>query len=59
MEKLDPATRDRVSKPAASDLARRLGRYRQRMVAEGRNRALRLIDRAIEDAGDDSGEGRD
>jgi hypothetical protein len=36
---------------AACDLARRLARYRRRVEAEGRPRSLRLIDRAIEDAG--------
>jgi hypothetical protein len=35
---------------AASDLARRLARYRRRVEAEGRPRSVRLIDRAIEDA---------
>lgn len=49
MDKLDPASalRDEDS----SDLARRLARYRRRVEAEGRPRSLRLIDRAIEDAG--------
>jgi hypothetical protein len=36
---------------AASDLARRLDRYRRRVAAEGRPRSARLIDRAIEKAG--------
>jgi hypothetical protein len=34
----------------ASDLARRLARYRSRVEAEGRPRSVRLIDQAIEDA---------
>ena len=34
------------------DLARRLARYRRRVEAEGRPRSLRLIDRAIADAGE-------
>ena len=36
---------------ADSDLARRLARYRRRVEAEGRPRSVKLIDRAIEDAG--------
>ncbi len=36
---------------AEADLARRLARYRRRIEAEGRPRSLKLIDRAIEDAG--------
>lgn len=34
-----------------SDLAKRLARYRRRVEAEGRPRSVKLIDRAIEDAG--------
>ncbi len=37
-------------KGAAADLAERLARYRRRVEAEGRLRALGLIDRAIEAA---------
>jgi len=48
MEKLDPAT----CEPEGSDLARRLARYRRRVEAEGRKRSLRVIDRAINDAGE-------
>lgn len=33
------------------DLERRLERYRRRVEAEGRPRSVKLIDRAIEDAG--------
>ena len=51
MDKLDPAHPPRDEYEAASDLARRLARYRRRVEAEGRPRSLRLIDRAIEDAG--------
>jgi hypothetical protein len=51
MDKLDPATPPREEDETASDLARRLARYRRRVEAEGRPRSLKLIDRAIEDAG--------
>lgn len=52
-------TMDKTAPPAfadeqqriAPDLARRLARYRRRVEAEGRQRSVRLIDRAIEDAG--------
>ena len=50
MENIEPATPNE-EESAASDLARRLARYRRRVEAEGRPRSLRLIDRAIEDAG--------
>jgi hypothetical protein len=40
---------------ADSDLARRLARYRKRVEAEGRPRSVKVIDRAIEDAGKASG----
>ena len=50
MDKLDPANPPRDEDEAASDLARRLARYRRRVEAEGRPRSLKLIDRAIEDA---------
>lgn len=36
---------------ADSDLARRLARYRRRVEAEGRPRSVKVIDRAIADAG--------
>lgn len=36
---------------AAADLASRLARYRRRVEAEGRPRSVRLIDKAIEEAG--------
>jgi len=51
MDKFDPATPLPEDDEAASDLSRRLARYRRRVEAEGRPRSLRLIDRAIEDAG--------
>jgi len=35
---------------SASDLARRLARYRQRVEAEGRKRSLDILDVAIRDA---------
>ncbi|HEX8842673.1 MAG TPA: hypothetical protein VF757_10295 [Sphingomicrobium sp.] len=50
MDKNDPAIPPRDDE-SASDLARRLARYRRRVEAEGRPRSVRLIDRAIEDAG--------
>lgn len=50
MKKIEPVTPDEVDHNAASDLVRRLARYRRRVEAEGRPRSLRLIDRAIEDA---------
>jgi hypothetical protein len=46
-----PESADPIRDDAASDLARRLARYRSRVEAEGRPRSLRQIDRAIEDAG--------
>jgi len=54
MDKPDPVIPPRDEAEAASDLARRLARYRRRVEAEGRPRSLRLIDRAIEDAGKDA-----
>jgi hypothetical protein len=51
MDKLDPVIPPRGEDEAALDLARRLARYRRRVEAEGRPRSLKLIDRAIEDAG--------
>lgn len=50
MDKNDTAIPPRDDE-SASDLARRLARYRRRVEAEGRPRSVRLIDRAIEDAG--------
>lgn len=50
MDKLDPVISPRAEDEAASDLVRRLARYRRRVEAEGRPRSLRLIDRAIKDA---------
>ena len=50
MEQIEPIRSDE-QESEASDLARRLQRYRRRVQAEGRPRSLRLIDRAIEDAG--------
>jgi hypothetical protein len=50
MEQIEPIRTDE-QQSEASDLARRLQRYRRRVEAEGRPRSLRLIDRAIEDAG--------
>lgn len=51
MEKSDPAIPRAESESADSDLAHRLARYRLRVEAEGRPRSVKLIDRAIEDAG--------
>jgi len=50
MNKFDPAIPPDREEGNASDLARRLARYRRRVEAEGRPRSVRLIDRAIEDA---------
>jgi hypothetical protein len=49
MDKRDPKTDAGKHELAAVDLARRLGRFRRRVEAEGRQRSVRLIDRAIED----------
>jgi hypothetical protein len=38
----------------ASDLARRLARYRRRVEAEGRPRSVRVVDQAIKAAGKDA-----
>jgi hypothetical protein len=40
---------------AASDLAKRLTRYRRRLEAEGRVRTLRILDREIGEAGEVTG----
>src|SRR4029078_12109870 len=45
-------------KPGIADLARRLERYRRRVEAEGRQRSLRVMDRAIEDVEDHAGRDR-
>ena len=50
MDQFDRSNPPRDDAEAASDLARRLARYRRRVEAEGRPRSLKLIDRAIEDA---------
>jgi hypothetical protein len=50
MGNVEPATPNE-EESAACDLVRRLARYRRRVEAEDRPRSLRLIDRAIEDAG--------
>jgi hypothetical protein len=50
IEKFDPASGPEDQE--STDLARRLARYRRRVEAEGRPRSLKLIDRAIRDAGD-------
>jgi hypothetical protein len=49
-DKPDPVTPE-SHESAEADLARRLARYRRRVEAEGRPRSVKLIDRAIEDAG--------
>lgn len=51
MDKIEPVTPADEDDSAAVDLARRLARYRRRVEAEGRPRSLRVIERAIEDAG--------
>lgn len=50
MKEIEPSPSDE-RESAASDLPRRLERYRRRLEAEGRPRSVRLIERAIEDAG--------
>ncbi|WP_155263022.1 hypothetical protein [Sphingomonas segetis] len=50
MKEIDSTAKDVEGLPP-SDLAHRLARYRRRVEAEGRPRSLRLIDRAIADAG--------
>jgi hypothetical protein len=50
MDKLDPVNPPPSEDEAASDLARRLARYRRRVAAEGRPRSVKVIDRAINDA---------
>src|SRR4029079_9248271 len=54
MDKPDRTMSDE-RKPGIADLARRLERYRRRVEAEGRQRSLRVIDRAIEDVEDHAG----
>ena len=49
MDKFDLPIPPRGEQETASDLARRLARYRRRVEAEGRPRSVRFIDRAIED----------
>jgi len=58
MDKSNPITPTNHDEGDASDLARRLARYRRRVEAEGRPRSVKLIDRAIKDADKkaDSGE---
>ena len=55
-DKLDPPTPRGMEGIVGSDLARRLARYRNRIRAEGRPRSLKLIERAIEDAGKENSE---
>lgn len=50
MERIDATQPSEEEEGLASDLARRLARYRRRVEAEGRLRSLQLIDRAIADA---------
>jgi hypothetical protein len=51
MKHTDRNIADEGQEAADRDLARRLERYRRRVEAEGRPRSVRLIDKAIEDAG--------
>jgi hypothetical protein len=51
MDKIEPGTANDEDESAAGDLACRLARYRRRVEAEGRPRSLRVIERAIKDAG--------
>lgn len=50
-QKFDPADGPEAQHNADLDLARRLARYRRRIEAEDRPRSLKMIDRAIRDAG--------
>jgi hypothetical protein len=52
MDKLQPETGGAPQEPCPVDLARRLARYRRRVEAEGRQRSVRVIDRAIADVSD-------
>jgi hypothetical protein len=56
MDKPDPVNPTSTEEDGASDLARRLARFRRRIEAEGRPRSLNLIDRAIQDAGRKAGQ---
>jgi len=51
MDNLEPRIPPQEGDEAATDLARRLARYRLRVEAEGRPRSVKFIDRAIEEAG--------
>jgi len=53
MDDFDPAAPGPEEDSPASDLARRLARYRRRIEAEGRPRSVRVLDQAIKDAGKD------
>lgn len=50
MDSADPPPPDHEKDSPASDLARRLIRYRRRIEAEGRPRSVRVVDQAIKDA---------
>jgi hypothetical protein len=50
MDEFEPDTEHDRHTECNIDLARRLARYRRRLEAEGRQRSLRVIDRAIKDA---------
>lgn len=56
MKRIEPMSSDE-DQSAAADLASRLARYRRRVEAEGRPRSVRLIDKAIEEAGREGGAG--
>ena len=49
MDSHDPAP-SKGGNSLASDLARRLARYRDRIAAEGRTQSVRVVDQAIKDA---------
>jgi len=53
MDKLEPEAAGAPQEACPVDLARRLARYRRRVEAEGRQRSVRAIDRAIADASAD------
>jgi hypothetical protein len=50
MKKLTQLADGESGESASADLARRLSRYRSRLKAEGRERSLKVLDRAIRDA---------
>ncbi|HVU29659.1 MAG TPA: hypothetical protein VHE36_04585 [Sphingomicrobium sp.] len=54
MRKVCPDKEINIPDDTSADLKRRLARYRKRVEAEGRNRSVELLDRAIRDAARDT-----